>query len=155
MGYTPCKTVYRFTREQLHLNNAKQSFPILTNESRVWLIKHLYHHVIFTERKKYSLQQGKLCIGTVKINSLQRGFRYSGARYSRVCFPIFYCNSARLSNVVHYNGVFVIARFVVAGCRCIINILITDLSRSVWENVDLDHVYRPRSRFSHTDLLLG
>ena len=25
-----------------------------------------------------------------------------------VCFHIFYCNSARLSNVVHYNGVFVI-----------------------------------------------
>ena len=26
-----------------------QSFPILTNGSRVWLINHLYLHVIFTD----------------------------------------------------------------------------------------------------------
>ena len=26
-----------------------QSFPILTNRSRVCLINHLYHHVVFTE----------------------------------------------------------------------------------------------------------
>ena len=54
--------------------------------------------------------------------------RYSGVncalgpsksiRCSGVCFPIFYCNSARLSNVVRYNGVFVIARFVIAGFHC-------------------------------------
>ena len=30
-----------------------------------------------------------------------------------------YCNSAGRSNVVRYNGVFVIARFVIAGCHCI------------------------------------
>ena len=37
-----------------------------------------------------------------------------------------------------------------------INILLTELSQSVWGNLDLDRVYlQPRSRFSHTDLLLG
>ena len=30
---------------------------------------------------------------------------YSGVCYSGVCFHIFYYNSARLSNVVRYNGV--------------------------------------------------
>ena len=54
---------------------------------------------------------------TVKINSLQRGFRYTGVRYSGVCFHIFYCNSAGLSNV-RYNGVFVIAGFVIAVFHC-------------------------------------
>ena len=34
-------------------------------------------------------------------------------RYSGVCFHIFYCNSAGLSNVVRYNGVIIIA-----GCHC-------------------------------------
>ena len=34
-------------------------------------------------------------------------------------------------------------------------VTLTELSRSVWENLDLGGVYRPRSRFSHTDLLLG
>ena len=57
--------------------------------------------------------------------------RYSGVtcalgpsksiRYNGVCFPIFYCNSAGLSNVVRCNGVFVIARFVIAGCHSWIN----------------------------------
>ena len=28
-------------------------------------------------------------------------------------------NSAGLSNVVRYNGVFVVVRFVIAGCHCI------------------------------------
>ena len=49
----------------------------------------------------------------------------------------------------------------------IINILLTELSRSVWKNLDLGHVEyrpccirsvrvsRPRSKFSQTDLLLG
>ena len=41
--------------------------------------------------------------------------RYSGVRYSGVCFHIFFCNSPELSNVVRYNGVFVIAGFVIAG----------------------------------------
>ena len=59
-----------------------------------------------------------MCVGTVKINSLSRGFRYSGVRYSGDCFHIFYCNSAGLSNVVRYNGVFIIAGFVIAGCHC-------------------------------------
>ena len=40
-------------------------------------------------------------------------------RYSGVCFHIFYCNSAGLSNV-HYNGVFVLVGFLIAGCHCII-----------------------------------
>lgn len=50
--------------------------------------------------------------------------RYSGdfviakGRYSRVRFDIFYCNSAGLSNVFRYNGVFVAAGFVIAGCHC-------------------------------------
>ena len=39
--------------------------------------------------------------------------------------------------------------------RHIINILLTELSWSARENLDLGRVYRPRSRFSHTDLLLG
>ena len=39
-------------------------------------------------------------------------------RYSGVRFHIFYCNSAGLSDVVRYNGVFVIAGFVKAGCHC-------------------------------------
>ena len=38
--------------------------------------------------------------------------RYSRVGYSGVCFPIFYCNLAGLSNVVRYDRVFVIARFV-------------------------------------------
>ena len=46
------------------------------------------------------------------------GFVIAGFVYSGVCFPIFYCYSARLSNVVRYNGVFVIARFVIARCHC-------------------------------------
>ena len=40
------------------------------------------------------------------------------------------------------------------NCFCfhhIKNILLTELSRSVWENLDLGRVYR----LSHTDLLLG
>ena len=45
--------------------------------------------------------------------------RYSGVHYSSVCFHIFYCNSTGLSNIVHYNGVFVIVGFVIAGCHCI------------------------------------
>ena len=70
-----------------------------------------------SDRTKYSLQRGKFCVGTVKINALMRGFRYSGVHYSGVCFHIFYCNSAGLPNVVHYiyNGVFVIAGFFIAG----------------------------------------
>ena len=46
---------------------------------------------------------------------------------------------------------------VALNCSCwrhIINILLTELSRSVWENLDLGRVYRPQSRFSHTDLAL-
>ena len=35
--------------------------------------------------------------------------------YRGVCFDIFYCNSAGLSNVVRYNGVFVVAGFIIAG----------------------------------------
>ena len=34
------------------------------------------------------------------------------------CFHIFYCNYAGLSYVVRYNGVLVIAGFVIAGCHC-------------------------------------
>ena len=44
--------------------------------------------------------------------SIRYQFRYSGVRYSRVCFHIFYCNSAGLANVVRYRG------FVIAGCHC-------------------------------------
>ena len=55
---------------------------------------------------KYQLQQGKLYVGTIKIYSLQRRFCYS-----RVGFHLFQCNSARLSDVFHHNGAFVIALF--------------------------------------------
>ena len=44
--------------------------------------------------------------------------RYSGVRYSKVCFHIFYCNSAGLSNGVRYKGVFVITGFAISGCHC-------------------------------------
>ena len=46
---------------------------------------------------------------------LSNSIRYSGVRYSGVCFHIFYWNFAGLSNVVRYNGVFVVAGFVIAG----------------------------------------
>ena len=42
-----------------------------------------------------------------------KSIHYCGNHSSRVCFHIFYCNSAGLSNVVRYNGVFVIAE-----CHC-------------------------------------
>ena len=42
--------------EQWDIHHAKQttdfegqSFPVLTNRSRVWLVNHSYHHVVFTE----------------------------------------------------------------------------------------------------------
>ena len=40
-----------------------QSFPILTNRSRVWLINHLYHHVVFTN-----------CVRQDKIFVIAAGF---------------------------------------------------------------------------------
>ena len=52
MGSTPRKTVYRLGREQLRLIKQSfegQSFPILTNGSRVWSINQLYHHAVFTD----------------------------------------------------------------------------------------------------------
>ena len=67
-------------------------------------MNHWYHNVVFTDCER----QDKIFVGTIKINSLYGEFHYSG-----VCFHIFYCNSAGLSNVVRYNGVFVIA-----GCHC-------------------------------------
>ena len=52
-----------------------------------------------------------------------------------------------------------------SSLRHIISILLTELSRSVWANLDLGRCVqtspafglysRPRSRFSHTDLQLG
>ena len=39
-------------------------------------------------------------------------------QYSRVRFHIFYCNSAVLSNVVHYNRIFVMTGFIIAWCHC-------------------------------------
>ena len=74
------------------------------------------------------------------IRYSRRGFRYSGVRYSGVCFPTFYCNSAGLSKVVRYNRVFVIARFVIAGCHC--NIL-----------TDCQHGLRPK-RSTELQLIL-
>ena len=38
-----------------------------------------------------------------------KSIRYGGFVKAGVCFRIFYRNSARLSNVVRYNGVLVIA----------------------------------------------
>ena len=49
--------------------------------------------------------------------SLYRGL-LTGARYSGVCFHIFYCNFSGLSNVIRYNGIYVIAGFVITGCHC-------------------------------------
>ena len=39
-------------------------------------------------------------------------------RYSGVRFHIFYYNSAGLSDVVRYTGIFVIAGSIKAGCHC-------------------------------------
>ena len=66
----------------------------------------------------------------------QNLFVIPGFRYSEVRFHIFYCNSAGLSNVApSYNGVFVIARFVIAGCHstlilCIILITVQSRTKS-------------------------
>ena len=114
MVYTPRKTVYRLVREQLHLNKAE-----------LWRLKFPY------------LEQQELCLACQPFVSSCRFYwlrvtgqniRYSGEncvlgpsksiRYSEVCFHIFYCNSAGLSNVVRNNGVFVIAGFVIARCHC-------------------------------------
>ena len=54
MGYTP-RNLKKST--DLHMNSyieikqsfEGQSFPILTNRSRVWLMNHLYHDVAFTD----------------------------------------------------------------------------------------------------------
>ena len=43
-----------------------------------------------------------------------KSIRYSGVRFRHT----YHCNSAGLSNATHYNGVFVIAGFVIAGCHC-------------------------------------
>ena len=44
----------------------------------------------------------------------------------------------------------------ICSCLChIINILLTELSRSLWENLDLGRQCRPNATFSHTGLLLG
>ena len=49
------------------------------------------------------------------------------SRYSGVCFHIFYCNSAGLSNVGRSNGVFVTAGFVIVGGPTVLQCLITIL----------------------------
>ena len=119
MGYTPRKTVYRIAREQLHLNKAKlwrSKFPCLdqwksclacqpfVSSCRFYWVRAILQNI------RYS---GVNCaLGPSK------SIRYSGVRYSGVCFHIFYCNSAWLSNVVRYNGVFVTAGFVIAGSHC-------------------------------------
>ena len=57
-----------------------------------------------------------------KVSENMHGFLLAeerGFRYKEVHFHIFYCNSAGLSIVVHYNRVFVTAGFVIAGCHCI------------------------------------
>ena len=105
--YTPRKTVYRLAREQLHLNEAKLWRPIGVVFGLTTICIIILLLLTASDRTKYSLKPGKLCVGTVKIYSLQRRFRYSGF------FFHIYCNSAGLSNV-RYNGVFVIA-----GCHCI------------------------------------
>ena len=115
MGYSPRKTVYRLTREQLHLNKPKlwrSKFPYLDQWQSC-----LAHQPFLSSCRFY------------RLRATWQNFRYSGVkcvlgpsksiRYSEVCFPIFYCNSAGLSNVVRYNGIFVIVRFVVAECHCI------------------------------------
>ena len=114
-----------------HLNNAKrfegQSFPILTNRivfglSTICIIMSFL--LTASDRRKYSLERGKLCSGTVKINSLSGDFVIAGFEIAGFCFHIFYCNSAGLSNVVGYNGVFVIVGFLIAGCHCTILFLV-------------------------------
>ena len=60
-----------------------------------------------SDRTKYSLYRVNCSLGPSK-----------SIRYSGVCFYIFYCNSAGLSYVARYNGVCVIAGFLIAGCHC-------------------------------------
>ena len=118
MGYTPRKTVYRLTREQLHLNKAKlwrSKFPDLDQQ------KSCLAYQPFVSCRFYWLCATGQNIRYSGVNCALRpskSVRYSGVHYSRVCFHIFYCNSAGLSNVVHYNGVFVTVRFIIAGCHC-------------------------------------
>ena len=62
------------------------------------------------------------------LRATGQNIRYSGVncalrpsesiRHSEVCFDIFYCNSAGLSYVVRYKGVFVITGFVITRCHC-------------------------------------
>ena len=54
-----------------------------------------------------------------------------------VCFHIFYCNSARLSNVVRYDEVFVIAGYVITEFHCIMlrDFLCRDTKMSATQNL--------------------
>ena len=118
MGYTPRKTVYRLVREQLHLNKAKlwrSKFPDLDQQ------KSCLAYQPFVSCRFYWLCATGQNIRYSGVNCALRpskSVRYSGVHYSRVCFHIFYCNFAGLSNVVHYNSVFIMAGFIVAGCHC-------------------------------------
>ena len=114
MGYAPRKTVYRLAREQLHLNKAKlwwSKFPYLDQWESCFVSQPFVSSCRF-----YGLR------------ATGQNIRYSGLncalgplksiRYMGDFVPhILLYNSAGLSYVVHYNGVFVIARFVIAECH--------------------------------------
>ena len=93
--------------------------------SKVNTVEPRYNEV--SRYRKSSLQRGfrysEDPVRHVRANDLvnNKNIRYSGVncalgpsksiRYSGVCFHIFYCNSAGLSNVARCNGVFIIAGF--------------------------------------------
>ena len=57
-------------------------------------------------------------LGPSKSICYSGDFVIAGFVTAAVCFHICYRNSAGLSNVVRYNGVFVIVWFVIARCHC-------------------------------------
>ena len=78
----------------------------MINRSRIWLVNHLCH-----QDSNWLWATGQ----NIRYGGINCALRPSKSIcYSGVCFHIFYCNSARLSNVVRYNRVFLIA-----GCHCI------------------------------------
>ena len=103
---TVCRRVNSYMYIQIKQSFERQSFSVLTNRSYSCMFglsticTIMWFLLTVSDRTKYSLQQGKWCVRTVKIYPLQWVFRYSEVRYSRVCFHIFYCNSVGLSNVV-------------------------------------------------------
>ena len=116
--YKPRKIVYRLAREQLHFKvSLCKPIGVVFGLPTTCIIMSFL--LTASDRTKYSSYCGvKFTLRPSESIRYRRGFRCSGIRYSGVCFHIFYCNSAGLSNVVRYNGVFFIAGIVIEGCHC-------------------------------------